>query len=254
MGEPGQRKGQRALLSKALGCQPTFVTQVLNKDFNFSLEQAERLNRFLDHNEEESEYLFLLVQKERAGSRELAAYFDQKIKKLKSQRQILSHRLGKETTLSKEQQGIYYSSWYYAAIHIATAIPELQTKEKLANYFQMTQKKVSEVLDYLTSVGLVVQEAGRYSIGTAKIRLGNDSPNILRHHANWRQKATEFLEREGPNDLHYSGVLCLTPKDQEKIKSRILDMLKEHLQISDEAKEEDLCCYNIDLFSLKRDT
>ena len=62
----------------------------------------------------------------------------------------------------------------------------------------------------------------------------------------------ESLDRETGSDLHYSGVLCLSKKDQEKIKSKIFEMLQEHLAISDASAEEEICCYNIDLFSLAR--
>lgn len=245
-----QRRGQRSQVAKALSCQPTFVTQVLNGNAHFSLEQAERLNRYLGHSEDESEFFFLLIQHDRAGTKELRDYFLKKIEAVRASRQVLVNRLGKSQTLSLEQQSVYYSSWHYAALHIAVAIPGLQTREALADYFKLPLKKVTETLQYLSSTGLVRLEDGRYIIGATKIRLGNNSPSIIRHHGNWRVQALESLDREEPTDLHYSGVLCLTLKDKEKIKSMILDALKEHLKISDAAREEELVCYNIDLFSL----
>ena len=252
IGDYRQRRGQRTALAKALGCQPTFVTQVLNGDVHFSLEQADRLNRFLGHSDEEGDFFILLVQHERAGTKELEKYFDKKIQAQRSQRRVLTNRLGKETLLSREQQTVYYSSWHYGALHIAVAIPGLTTRDRLAEYFRLPLKKVTDVLEYLCSVGLVTTDGQHYAIGAAQIRLGNDSPNILRHHANWRVQAIESFDHETETDLHYSGVLCLSSSDKDKIKGRILDALKEQLAISDASKEEELVCYNIDLFSLKR--
>lgn len=252
LGDTRQRRGQRIALSAALGCQPTFVTQVLNHELHFSLEQAEKLNRFLGHNQEESDFLFLLLQRKRAGTPELAKHFQGKIEQSLKLRTVLTHRLGTATALTLQQQSEYYSSWHFAAIHIAVAIPELQTQEALARYFKLPLKKVSEVVKTLVGTNLIVNEAGRLTIGPTQVRLGQDSPHIYRHHSNWRIQAMESLDRATERDLHYSGVLCLTPSDQAKIKNKILDALKEQLEISDAAREEDLCCYNIDLFSLRR--
>jgi hypothetical protein len=63
----------------------------------------------------------------------------------------------------------------------------------------------------------------------------------------------DSLERESDRDLHYSAVLCLSERDLDAFKSRILDGLKEQLAFADEtANEEALCCYTIDFFSLKK--
>lgn len=252
IGDSGQRKGQRSKLASALGCQPTFVTQVLNKDQHFSLEHLEKVSRFLGHSEDEEEFLYLLAERERAGTKELRVRFENKIRRMQESRQVLTKRLGAETVLSPDKQHVYYSSWHYSALHIAVAVPALRTREALSQYFSLPIKKVTEVLEYLSSAGLVVQERGEYRIGPTKIRLGKDSPNILRHHGNWRIQALESLDREGEADLHYSGVLCLSKKDQAKIKSKIFEALQEHLAISDASAEEEICCYNIDLFSLTR--
>ena len=252
VGSYRQRKGQRSLLAKAIGCQPTFVTQVLNGDFHFSLEQAEKLNRFLDHTEEECDFFFLLIQQDRAGTKGLESYFTKKIERIRSDRRVLTRRLGKESVLSVEHQNVYYSSWHYAAIHIAVALPELNTREKIAQFFRIPTKKISEVLEFLVSVGLVTKEGTQYAIGKSNIRLGNESPNIIRHHSNWRLQAIESLDRETELDLHYSGILCLNSEDRDKVKNRIFEALKDHLAISDKSAAEEICCYNIDFFSLRK--
>lgn len=247
-----ERKGQRSLVAKALGCQPTFVTQVLNGDFHFSMEQTEKLNRFFEHSEEEADYLFLLVQKDRAGTRELTQYFGRKIEKIRSDRRILTKRLGKEKLLTEDQQAIYYSSWHYAAIHVAVDIPELKTREKIAEFFRLPLGKVTEILEYLVTSGLVVKEGSKYSIGGARLRLGKESPNIARHYTNWRLQSIDSLDRGDDVNLHYSGVLSMSRAAREKINSAIFDTLKQHLAISDDSNSEELVCYNVDFFSLRR--
>jgi uncharacterized protein (TIGR02147 family) len=252
VGDYRQRKGLRSLIAKAMGCQPTFVSQVLNGDFHFSLEQADQLGKFLGHTGEEQDFFMLLLQHERAATKDLKVYFKRKIDAELSARTVLTHRLGQEKTLSSEQQNIYYSSWHYGAIHMAIAIPKLQTHEAISDYLHLPIKKVSEVLEYLISVGLVEKQERGYKIGSANLRLGKSSHNILRHHANWRMLAVESLDREEELDLHYSGVFCLSESARALIKNKIFEALEEILKVSDEAKEESLACMNIDFFHLKR--
>jgi len=63
--------GMRSQIAKALGCNVAYISQILNKSANFSLEQAESLNQFLGHPKNECHYFLLLVQFARAGSFDL---------------------------------------------------------------------------------------------------------------------------------------------------------------------------------------
>lgn len=247
-----ERSGLKSKMAEAMGCQPTFVTQILKETTHLSLEQAHRLDAFFEHSGEESDFFLLLVQKDRAGTVELRKYFDGKLKEILSKRQLLVHRLGREQTLSQQDQGVYYSSWHYAALHIAVAVPELQSRDALASYFRLQIKRVTQVLDKLTEMGLVVYKNGKYSIGSARVRLGNDSHNIIKHHTNWRNQAIDSLDREEEGDLHYSGVLCLAKKDAQKIKDLIFEALQKHLEISDASAEEEIYSYCIDFFNLRK--
>lgn len=253
LGGVKRRKGLRLALAKTLGCQPTYVSQVLNCKAHFSLEQAEKISRFLGHSEDEREYLFLLIQKERAGTVELQEYYAAKTGQLLAQRQILTNRLGKDIELSKEQQSVYYSSWRYAAVHIAVTIPSLQNVQALADFFKINQKNVTEVLDYLIASGIILKnKAGGYKVSQVKVRLGRNSHNIRTHHANWRQQAIESLDRETSADLHYSAVLSLSAAARLKVKNMILDALETQLAITDVSNEEELFAYNIDFFSMHK--
>jgi uncharacterized protein (TIGR02147 family) len=253
LGGPRSRKGLRLAVARELNCQPTFVSQVLNGSAHFSLEQAERISRFLSHTEDEREYFFLLIQKERAGTKELQEYFGGKVGELLAKRQVLTHRLGKDKALSLNDQAIYYSSWHFAAIHIAVTIPALRTREAIADFLKLPLAKVTRVLEHLIKTGLVIEaDDGTFQPGLSRIRLGNDSHNIIKHHTNWRNQAVDSLDRENNFDLHYSAVLSLSSADKVKLKDMILESLKGQLAVSDASSEEELFAYCIDFFSLKK--
>ncbi len=251
-GPSTQRRGMKSKMAAAIGCQPTFISQVFHGKAHLSLEQADQLNLFLGHTTDQSDYFLLLVQRERSGTPSLQRHFDNQIETVLEKRMTATHRLELKTKLSQEAQAKYYCSWQYAAIHIALTIPSLRKPEQLSEFFKIPMGKVNLVLDFLVTHGLAVRKLTSFEPGVQMVRLANDSSHILRHHANWRQAAMESLDREGPKDLHYSGVVSLSAKDVAIIKDRLLEQLKENIEIVRRSPEEELYSYNVDFFSMKR--
>ena len=246
------RRGMKAKMAEAAGCQPTYISQVLHGKSHLSPEQAERLARFLSLTKEETQFFLLLLNKDRAGSKELKAFYNQQIEERITQRLSVVNRLGANNVLTEEQHAIFYSSWQYLSIHMALTIPELQTREALSAYFNIDLERVDKVLEFLIKTGLAVANKNVYQTGTPVIRLGKDSPHIFRHHSHWRQQAIESLERETNLDLHYSAVVTLSKNDIIKLKERMLEQMKENIAIVRESREEEVYVYNLDFFSLKK--
>ncbi|MGZ3695471.1 MAG: TIGR02147 family protein [Bdellovibrionota bacterium] len=251
-GGTGTKTGVKTALAKAVGCQSTYLSQVLHAKAHLSLEQAEKLNEFFGHSKEEGLFFFLLLQKDRAGTKSLAGHFEEQMGEILRRRLILTKRLGEKTVLSDQSQSVYYSSWVYAAVHIALTIPELRSREAIAAFLHLPVKKVTEALDFLCSVGLALPQGAHFEVGEAHIRLGNDSHNIIKHHSNWRTQALEALDREQLEDLHYSGVVSLAREDLRKIKEILLDAVKASQAVIKDSKEEELCAIGIDFFSLRK--
>lgn len=251
-GGENRRTGLKAQLAKALRCQPTYVSQIFGGRADLSLEQTEALNEFFGHSREESHYFILLVQKARAGTTALARYFETQIQDIRDRRLVLTQRLGAKERLSEIDQATYYSSWIFAAVHIAVTIESLRTREAIAQHLALPIARVTEVVDELMSMGLVEKTEKGYASARQQIRLGNDSKNILRHHTNWRLQAAESLEREQLTDLHYSGVVSLAREDVVKIKTLLLDAIQRTQSLVRDSKEEDLCAIAVDWFSMKR--
>jgi uncharacterized protein (TIGR02147 family) len=253
-GSKGSRTGVKLKIANAIRCQPAYISQVLSEKAHLSLEQAEILSNYLGHSTDEKNFFILLVQKNRAGTATLKNFFQEKIDEIHQKRMTLVERIGKiKSALSPEQSSIYYSSWQYAAVHIAVTITELQTLNNLATFLGMSNSRASNVLDFLISCGLIKKTSGRYVAAVSKIRIGNESHVILKHHTNWRAQAIESLEREKIDDLHYSGVFSLSKKDATRIKDLILKTLNDNLKlIYASPMEEELYSYNIDFFNLRR--
>ncbi len=252
VGPRSSRKGVKSAMARALRCQPTYVSQVLHGAADFSLEQAEKLAEFFGLTDEGRHFFLLLVQKDRAGTKALERYFAEQIEAVLARRLVLTKRLGESTALSTENQAIYYSSWHYAAVHMAVTIPDCAQPVALAMLLGLPLKRVAEVLEFLARAGLVIKKGAGYAVGNAQVRLGNQSHHIIRHHANWRQKAVESLDRESIRDLHYSGVFTLSQADVVRLKDKMLEFIGTLVKEVRESKEEAIYAYTMDFFGLER--
>jgi uncharacterized protein (TIGR02147 family) len=252
VGPRTSRLGVKGAIAKALRCQPTYVSQVLNGHAHFSLEQGEIISEFFGLTHEQKHYFLLLIQRARSGTKRLEKYFSEQIDQVLAQRLVLTARLGTGNVLSKEDQSIYYSSWNYAAVHMALTIPAFRKPEQISETLGLSRKRVSEVITFLCHAGLAVREGNTYRVGTAQIRLGNDSHNIIKHHTNWRNKAIESLDRESLTDLHYSAVVSLSKSDIVRLKETMLEFISSTVQKIRDSKEEALYCYCMDFFNVLR--
>jgi len=247
---PANGRGQRKLLAQAVSCQTPFVTQVLTGDYNFSLEQAEACGRWLGFGRAESEYFLLLVIKERAGTKSLAAMIERQLAEKKEKESQLTNRLKISETLTNEDQVLYYSSWQYAAVHMALLNPNLRTLDELNSYFELPLTRLIAVLDFLVTKKLAKVRAGRYEVLKPVLHLGRDSPLLAKHHANWRLRAIESIESSNHENFHYSGVISVSADDFEWIKSRLADVLEEAIQRLKNSKDERIGCLALDLFGI----
>ncbi|MFL5813841.1 MAG: TIGR02147 family protein [Bdellovibrionia bacterium] len=251
LSQPSQGHGFRSRLAEAAGCRVSYVSQVLNQDADFSLEQAENLNPLLGHNAEESDFFLLLIQYARAGSHALKTRLKEQILRFRQKRLVLKDRVDIKTTLSPVDQMTYYSAWYYAAIHILVMMPEYRTREAISKYLRMPSEKVSEALKFLTSVGLVKSDGSKYLPGVSRIFLGNDSPMISKHHTNWRMRAIDSLDRDLKNDLHLSTVLSLSREDVIHLKELLAKSIDKGRDIAAKSlKDEEVHCLCVDLFKI----
>lgn len=247
---PNKGRGLKRNMAQHLGVQTAFVSQVLNQHVHFSLEQAVKLNDFWEHNKEESKFFLLLIQYQRAGSRELRSFFQTEMEEILEKRSNLKERLNIKDSLDETNQHVYYSAWTYAAVHILLSIPSYQTPKAIAEHLRIPLKRIQEILDFLTTTGLAVQKRGRYEIGLTRIHLSKDSVQIRRHHTNWRNQAIQSIDKNDPEDLHYSNALSMSHKDVPKVKEIIIKAIEDCREIIKVSKEERLQVLTMDFFGI----
>jgi uncharacterized protein (TIGR02147 family) len=247
---PSKGRGIKLKMAEYLHCQTAFISQVLNSDPNFSLEQAMKLNKFFDHTKEESRFFVLLLQFERAGSGDLREFFKIEMKEIIDKRSDLKNRLDIKNALRKVDQQIYYSNWLYACIHMMVAIPEFQTPQAMSRHLNLSREKVMEVVTFLEETGLIQKNGAHYSIGVTKIHLSKDSSQIQRHHTNWRMQAIRAIDINKPADLHYSTVVSMSNLDVPRIKEILIKAIEECRIVIRDSKEEKIQSICIDFFEV----
>jgi uncharacterized protein (TIGR02147 family) len=248
---PQRGRGEKSRIAEFLRCHLTYVSQVMNGQNDFSIEQAEALNRYLRHTPDEGDYFLTLVMFARASTQELKVYFQKKIQKMNDERLVLKNRLEFKQSLSGDDEAVYFSAWYYAAIHLLLAIPKFQNHQVLSDYLSIPLVKVSQVIGFLTSAGLVTQaKSGQYERGVSSVHLGNDSALISKHHVNWRLQLLQALEREQPDELHYSSAVTIARSDLPKVRSILVAAIEQVREVVKDSKDESLFCYCLDLFEV----
>ncbi|MNK88120.1 hypothetical protein D3C87_1080740 [compost metagenome] len=247
---PNGGRGQRKALAETIGCQVAYVTHVLSGDNHFSMEQIEGCARHFSLAKTEVEFLFMLLQQNRAGTPELRKFFDVLIHERREKHSLLKERLNIKKTLSREDQATYYSSWQYAAVHMALTIPEYRTVEGLSERLNIAPPRLLEILEFLMSLNLACKEQHQYKTRDPFLHLEKNSPLISKHHSNLRVRALNSLDNQVETDLHYSLIFSVAEKDKPKIREKLTKALEDCANIIRPSKEEDLSVLCLDLFTL----
>lgn len=239
-------RGEIVKLASFMSVHPTFVSQVLAGTKEFNMEQSFAVANFLELTIIERKYFLLLVQKDRAGSKELKDYFKAELEEIKSSLLMVSKRLKEHRSLSDEDRAIFYSSWLYAGVRLYCSVGHGKNLEEICAYFRIGRKKTLGILEFLSSKELIIEERGRFKLGTQHTHLPSDSPFIIRHHMNWRTKALQGHENISPEELAFTAPMSISKKDFEKIREKILICIKESIEVAKSSEAEDLAFLNID--------
>ncbi len=241
-------RGVRSKLAKATGCQVAYVSHVLSAERHFNLEQTEAISRFFEMRADETEYLLILVQYNRAGTIPLQKIFKRQLDKLRLQYQQVKNRIQVCGKISDEDQLVYYSSWHYQAIRMLLTIPEFRTIRSISSRLDIPEDRTAEVVSFLVAKGLIAETDEGYHATDIRVHLDEESPLITKLHTNWRVHTLQSLDRKKDEDLHYSGVMSLSKTDFEKVREILLGALTNSLDTIKPSKEEMLCTLAIDLY------
>lgn len=235
-------------LAEATSVHPTYLSHVLNGTKNLSSEQAFLVAEFISFTKLEKDFFFILIQIERAGSMKLKNYLSEKKKELLEQKDQLKKRFDTHRELTDSERAIYYSSWLYSAIAVATDIQNGQTAEQISERFGLGRDKVQQILDFLSNIGIVKEKKGMFSLGEIHVHVPNESPFVVKHHANWRIKSIHKMDLRESKELFFTVPMSISEQDFNKIREVLNVAIQEIVAIAKKSKSEDIVCLNIDFF------
>lgn len=243
-------RGFRSKLAEHIGCQSGYVSHVLNGNSHFSLEQAWRIADFLNLTEKERKFLLLLVEYERAGSKELSDHFETELTLAREAHLNIKERVGSSRSLTESEQMTYYSSWYYVAVHVLSSLPSYGDLKTIAQALSIPENVVSEVLVFLIQTGIVIESRGKLKPGLTQIHLKRDSSFIRQHHTNCRMAAIQSIAMGKKTDIHYSTLSTLSKVDAEILRSEMVALIEKYVAAVQPSREEVMYGFNLDFFDV----
>lgn len=240
--------GLLSAMAEAAHCQKSHMSRVLSHKVDLTLEQARGLCTFFKLDENESEYFLTLVELARAGTPELRQRFEKRIKLMRVEQEDLSKRLKKSNLGAEEKELLFYSAWYWTAIHILATIPEYQTLKAMAKKLSLTEDFVLHCLKLLEGYGLVRKENDRWIHNSSSFHVSKKSPLVSLHHSNWRARAVLDAQNPLNENLHFTVVQSISRQDYENLKQLFLNTIDEYNKIASPSQEEELICFCLDFF------
>jgi len=241
-------RGYQSLLAQAAGCQKSLFSQVLSGKGQLTRDHASELAGFFGLDEAQAEYFICLVDVSRAGSRTLKEHIERRLKSLKKQSRQLAERLREDSLEDPTAEMLYYSSWYWSAIHQIVGIPAYQSPVAIAERLSLPRSQVERAIERLKRMGLIEGASESLRVTKKTIHLPPGSPMNESNHANWRQRAIHDVQSGRKASVHYSSVFTMSKADYEKLAELVRDAVKRSRDLILPSKEEELYCLNLDLF------
>jgi uncharacterized protein (TIGR02147 family) len=251
LASPRYGRGARTRLAEHLGAQGSFVSIVLSGRQDFSPEHGLRIAEFFELDESETEYLILLIERERAGSEKLRRHYQRALDRVLKARNEIQHRVkANAKDLSEVDLAEYYGAWYHIAVHMALRNTEIRDLDAVADTLGIRRADAKKSVVLLERLGFVRVEKGRMTVTDQRFHVSEKTASLRAHHANWRQAAVRSLDEMGENDLHYSLVMSIDDASFAKIRAILLAAIENADPHIRDARDRKVCALNIDLFEL----
>ena len=237
-------------IAKAAGCQSTYLTQSMKGRAELTADHVIGIAEFFELSSDETQFFILILDYGRAATKKLKDFLYEKIRKTKKDQEDLAKRINQPRLDVGEKETLYYSSWYWSAIHVMLSIPIYKTTAKISERLQLPLEQTKFVLTQMKVYGLVKQERDHWTLAAGDIHIPKHSPLIGMHHQNWRTRAVMDSTNPFSDGLHFTGVHSMSFQDAAKIKSLLLDLVDKNKRIIAPSPEEEAFCINLDFFKI----
>lgn len=245
-----KRPGLMTDLASQVGCDRTYLSQVLSGKAQLTPDHALTLAEAWALSAEEADFFLLLVLKERSGLPKAKQKIVEKLEKARKENLNLSKAIQtKEPTIDLPDalKLSYYSNWKFPAAHILTSIPE-QTLGKIAQALYSTEEETASVLQTLGEMGLIEKTGGRYHHRSGNLHIPADSPLVSFHHLQWRMRAIDSASSK--KGTHYTDVFSVSASDLPALQALLLSFIEKMRKRVSASGTETALAFTCDLFQV----
>jgi len=243
-------RGYKSLLADAAGCQRSFMSQVLNGPVHITPDHAVGLAGFFKFGPDATEFYIELVHYGRAATPALRGHLAKRLKAIQTKMKEESVRINNPELEEIEHQAIYYSHWYWTAVHMLAGMKNYNTEKQIADRLHLPPEMIKQALNQLANMGLVAKDKGAWKSTGKNIHAPAESLYSWLHHDSWRAKAGENFRKRPPGAVHFTGVYTLSKADMEKVGDLTLDLMDNIQKIVGPSPEEDAACLCLDWFGV----
>ncbi len=248
--EQSHTRGYQSRLAEAAGVHTSYISRVLKEQVHLTPDQAALLCAFWKYNSDETDYFLTLVHHARASSKELKTVLKRQVMELKKKHDDMTHRYVDAQIIQNSNQELYYSAWYYSAIHFLVMIPNYQTVEAVARRLQLPEPHVISTLNTLKTLGLVTQDGKKWKTNASNIHMSNSSLWASVYHSSYRQRTAFKIHERTESDMHYTGLHPMSEKDFLEVKALLQDTMEKVRSVALPSPEEELYCISLDWFKM----
>lgn len=241
-------RGMVSKIADAIGCQRSYLSQVLNGKVHLNRDQLWAVGRFFALEPLENRFIELLFDCERATTPAFRKHLELELADLRRQVEELAPRFSQSVRFEAEAAGFYYATWMPAAIHLLTSVPQAGTHGTIARRLGLPENMVESYLKMLSEMGLVSSQHGQWRFAGGASFVARESPFVAQHHQNWRNLACDHARALSNDGIHYTMVQTMSRHDFERIKAMILELIDREKAIADPSPPESLTALNIDFF------
>lgn len=243
-------------MAKFIRIQKPYLSKVLNKKADFSSDQMFMACEYLEFNEEETQYLMLLLDYDRT------TYQVRKKKILLEIHKIQDSKRDSKNVIAKEIQNLtavdfdsssisdYYLDPLIQIIHIFLLIPRFVKNPKLiADNLSITEESVQDVLKKLVELKIVEIKNNKIEVIVRTMHLPRESKLVPVNHQMMRQFALYRMSRL-PWSLKKSWMVTFNSNEESRKKMELeFNLFLEKIRhISMEGPKTDCYQMSFDLF------
>lgn len=240
-------RGAKSKLAEHLGCQSSFISQVLKGINTLSLEQAFKINSFFKHSDIQQNYFMTLVESDKAGTHDLKKYYKKKLEDIRAQAKLIENRVSYEE-LTESDTLQYYNNWNQVRMHHLVNIPKYQTISALKHEMKLPQDEFDKCLNFLLDKKLLIKtENNKLEMKFKTLHIRKGSPIVSFVQIKARLENIKNLHNPGSEAVNFSANLTISNKNYEVFRNRLVLLLEELYTLVEDDEPERQCSLVIDL-------